>query len=119
MSTPKAETYCAVCHWQYCRHYGPNKECPTPDGLQAIELLHCFTTVPIHGAMKAVDADAEYPTPEDWRAEAVDAADAEEEPFDVYRAWRIQKYGIILIMNIAVLIAVLGGVYIGHFVWLP
>ncbi len=49
---------------------------------------------------------------------AVEAVDAPEEFFDVYHAWRVQKIGLMVICSLAVAIAVIGGVYIGHFMWL-
>lgn len=104
MSTPKAEAYCVNCHWQYQRHFGlgVDDECPNPEGLQYEEPQSYFeVAVPIHGA-----------------PEAVEAVDAEEEPFDFHRAWRTQMIGMVCIIVLAVTIAVLAGVYIGHFVWL-
>lgn len=99
MSRIKDDTYCANCHWQYCKHFGAMAECPTPWGAKA-DVGSSYFEVPIHGSP------------------AVEATDAEEEPFDFHRAWRTQMIGMDIIV-LAVLIAVLGGVYIGHFMWLP
>jgi hypothetical protein len=95
----KDDTYCANCHWQYCKHFGAMAECPTPWGAKA-DVGSSYFEVPIHGSP------------------AVEAVDAEEELFDVYAIWHAQKIGLMVIGSLAVLIAVLGGVYIGHFVWL-
>lgn len=103
MSRIKDDTYCANCHWQYHRHFGLGvAECPNPEGLRYETPQSYFEVgVPIHGLP------------------AVEATDAPEEPFDVYRIWHAQKIGLMVIGSLAVLIAVLGGVYIGHFMWLP
>lgn len=105
MSASKAETYCSACHWQYCRHFKTiwGMECPNPEGLYEPGIGLFSERVPIHGLPGA--------------NEAVEATDAEEEPFDFHRAWRAQMIGMVCIIILAVLIAVLGGVYIGHFMW--
>ena len=50
---------------------------------------------------------------------AVSASDPDEsdQHFDVRRAWKVHRSGMIVIVMLALLIAMLVGVYIGHVVW--
>jgi hypothetical protein len=97
--TLNRDTICFNCHQPFGDHY--DYSCPNHVGLykygpRKFKALEC-EELPIH--------------------EAVEAVDAPEEHFDVYYAWQIHRYGIMFIAMLAVAISVLGGVYIGHFMW--